>query len=626
MQKIQILDSHIYNRIAAGEVVEAPFCVVKELIENSIDAGATSIIVEIKNGGIDYICVSDNGHGIEKDQVKLAFSRHATSKIKCLEDLDTIASLGFRGEALSSIASVASVKMVSRIAADELGYTVHFDTGILKDEGEIGAGLGTTIKVENLFINVPARRKFLKSASSEKAEITKLVSKLILANPNISIKYIADEKTVFYSIGEGAEAALATIYGTEAEFFFPIQKSAPGIEISGFVSRPENSKSNRNHQTVIVNGRFVECNDISYTVLATLKDYLMQRRHPAYVIYIKIPFDMLDINVHPQKTEVKFIDQKRITSLIYQVITQNIKAMFSNVGDMFDSSKLQHNEVEHLKISDFRLDSSGDSGDYASSENDSIKVFDNNISYSSLVMCESPTRLSFSNKSITSIAAGDLGCSSTNKTLDSFTNYSAIQVYDQDGIKLDCDLSIFRQLGTIFNTYILIEKDDVLYMIDQHAAHERLLYNKFKAVIENQKPNSQPLLIPFEISNRDCFDDQAISPTIVDTLNQIGFDIRKNKIFAVPLCLYNIELELFVQELDNNDRVNQITTLDFIKEKIIRSACKAAVKSGDTLSSGEIDSLLKELSREKELCCPHGRPLIIKMTRREVDKLFKRIL
>jgi len=598
MQKIQILDSRIHNRIAAGEVVEAPFCVVKELVENSIDAGATSITVEIKKGGIDYVCVSDNGHGIEKDQVKLAFMRYATSKIQKIEDLDAIASLGFRGEALSSIAAVASVKIISRVAHEELGYTVHFDTGVLMDEGEIGASVGTTTKVENLFLNIPARRKFLRSIGTEKTEINKLMTKLILANPNIAIKYIADEKIIHQSNGLGVEAALTAIYDTETEYFFPIDKSAPGIKISGFISRPENSKPNKNHQTVIVNGRYVECSDISYAVLAALKNYLMHRRYPAYLIYINIPYDMLDINVHPQKTEVKFIDQKRIISLIYQAISSNMKAMFSSVSDIFNDKQFPQSDIDLSQIKDFSLDSIN------TSARDS---FVQDINFSNLVMSEKSTRLDFSPN----------WSSASKPARTAAAVFERSSFYNQDGIRMDDDFSFIKQLGVIFNTYILIEKEDALYLIDQHAAHERLLYNKFKAEIEDKSAISQPLLVPYSFN-------EDINYSI-NALKELGFDIKEGKIFAVPFALYHIELAVFVHELTKENNINQITVLDFIKEKIIQSACKAAVKSGDRLSSADIDALLKEMSKEKELCCPHGRPLIVKLTRREIDRLFKRL-
>ncbi|MCL2556626.1 MAG: DNA mismatch repair endonuclease MutL [Firmicutes bacterium] len=591
MPKIQILDSFIYNRIAAGEVVDAPSSVVKELIENSVDAGATEINIEIKNGGIDYISVSDNGCGIEKGDVKLAFERHATSKIKAVEDLDAIKSLGFRGEALSSIAAVASVKMVSRILHEDLGYTVHFDTGVLMDEGEIGANVGTSVKVENLFLNIPARRKYLKSASSEKMNINLLMMKMILANPDVAFKYIVDQKLIYQSDGKGVSAALVSVYGNETEYFFNINKTAPGMKINGFVSKPENSKSNKNHQTIIVNGRYVICNEISFAIHNALKDYIMLRRYPAYLIYIDIPFDMLDINVHPNKTEIKFIETKRIIGIIYHLIKDNIKAMFSNVSDIFDNSKNlfdnKHENIDLLEFSNFKLDANQQQLNVSNCLNLSIS--------------EQSNRFDIDLDKINIPAINDF-------------------VYDKDGLRLDNEIFTFKNLGTIFNTYIVIEKSSVLYLIDYHAAHERLLYNKFKVELEKLTPASQPLLIPY------AFKDD-INNYSIETLKKLGFDIKNNNIFAVPLVLYDIELRIFVREMASEDiKARDLTALDFIKDKIIRSACKAAVKSGDSLSLSEIEVLLKDMAQEEELCCPHGRPVIIKMTRRDIDKLFKRIV
>lgn len=610
--KIQRLDSYIYNRIAAGEVVENPSSVIKELVENSIDAGASEIVIEIKNGGIDLIKVVDNGCGIEKDDVLLAFERHATSKIKVIEDLDAIGSLGFRGEALSSIAAVASVRLVSRTMREELGQTVHFDTGELIDRGEIGASIGTSIKVENLFLKIPARRQYLKEAVSEKRHINILMTKLILSNPSVAFKYIADEKLVYQSCGGGVEAALASVYGEDIEYFFKINKAASGIQIGGYAARPEYTKGNKHHQTLVVNGRFVICEDIFGALKNVLRDYLMTKRYPVYVIYLDIPLDMLDINVHPKKTEVKFVEAARIRGLICSLFKEKIKEMFLSVSDIFEDRQGDRwsdsindtgvqNTIDMTEFADFSLKNTG----YTTHSTPIMSNF---------AMNERPSRFDLSGAVLSGAAVSVPAAAAA---IAPTTPAAPPMIYDNDGIKID--ISSIKQLGTLFNTYILIEKGESFYLIDQHAAHERLLYNKFKSELENATIISQPLLVPYQIDEDSIY--------FVDALKKLGFEIDGNTILAVPLVLCQIELGVFIGELANEGmHYGQLAVLDFIKERIIQSACKAAVKAGDSLSSLEIEALFNELAKEQELCCPHGRPLIVKMSKKEIDKLFKRVL
>ena len=410
MPTINILDPAIFNRIAAGEVVESPRSVVKELVENSIDAGANAITIEITGGGIESISVTDNGRGLAAEDMPRAFLPHATSKIRTLDDLNAIGTLGFRGEALPSIASVAEVVMVSRMGNGEwgmgngeagklksayesrtpnpeprkpnssifpspnphppsptLGYSVTYQNGILTAQGEAGAPAGTSVTVKNLFANIPARLKFLKKPAQEKAKITELVEKLILANPNIAFGYVADGQTVYRTDGFGKESAVYAIYGEMTDSLIPILSNAPGLKISGYVSEPAFSKHNRAYQHLVVNGRVVENEDVAYSVFLAYKDFLMTRRFPAYVIYIDIPHDLIDVNVHPNKLSVKFVDPTSIKKAVYHAVRkaifpagENRSGQWSVVSDQFRGQETgdrgQESEELGVRSEELRMD------------------------------------------------------------------------------------------------------------------------------------------------------------------------------------------------------------------------------------------------------------------------------
>ena len=323
---INILDSTIYNRIAAGEVIEKPRSVVKELIENSIDAGASTITLEIKDGGITLIKVTDDGCGLDEEDLQKAFLPHATSKIQSLKDLDSIITLGFRGEALASIASVAKAEMISRRKDSLMGAVITYDNGEVKDFGECGCPEGTTVKVENLFDNIPARKKFLDKPATEEREITNLMAKLILANPDISFRYISDGEIIFLSNGKGMKEAVFAVYGNEFySGLINVENVLPEISLKGFIGRPGFSKHNRSYQSLFVNGRYVINSEISYIIQNYYSEYLMSRQFPVYILYLNLPPDMLDVNIHPNKMEVKFADFGKVK----QIISQTVKKALS---------------------------------------------------------------------------------------------------------------------------------------------------------------------------------------------------------------------------------------------------------------------------------------------------------
>lgn len=349
MSKINLLDSSVFNRIAAGEVVERPCSIVKELIENSVDAEASIISVEIKNGGLDFIKITDNGYGLEKDDLEKAFLPHATSKIKNLDDLNSIMTLGFRGEALTSIASVAKVTMVSKTAVNDLGNYIIIENGAIIEKGECGCPLGTSVTVENLFKNIPARAKFLSKPSAEEAIITDTVSRLIITNYSKSIKYTSNNKIIYQSVGDNLKNAIYAVYGKSfTDNLVPIEYVMSDITLRGFINKPYFTKPNRTYQTLIVNGRYVVNSDVSYCVYNCYQNYLMKRQFPIFIMELNVPPDMIDVNVHPNKLEIKFADGASIKRVIYNTVKNKLTELTSVPKEIIKSYN-SHSDTKIIK-------------------------------------------------------------------------------------------------------------------------------------------------------------------------------------------------------------------------------------------------------------------------------------
>ncbi len=615
MAKINVLDSSVFNLISAGEVVDKPMSVVKELVENSIDAGADSIEIEIKNGGIDYIRVIDNGCGIEKDDIRKAFMPHATSKIHSVEDLNSILTLGFRGEALASIAAVAKVTLTTMADGNELGTTVVYDGGVLVSEYECGCPKGTCITVENIFEKIPARQKYLRAPSSEEADISNLITRLILSNPGISIKFTSETKKIFSS-GENEKSAMIAVYGNEIlSNMEEVSLIMPDITIRGFIGKPSYSKHSRNYQTLVVNGRYVKNEDISYMVYLCYKDYLMTRQYPTFVLYIDLPADMVDVNVHPSKMDVKFVQFDRVKKLIRSLVTSklnNIALEPKTVENIADISQQNTYENEDRVTVDLSL------------LNNKRELRETRASYGAVATFPQNNRV-YGDFRKASENAQDNKISVPNDAVKSsvFKNDRKTAITATENFLNEETLIT---VGTLFSTYIIVQQGDYCYLIDQHAAHERMLYDKLVKQINDGKPMVQDLLFPYTLDL--TYDESELIDKNLSVFKECGFEIVKNdgkyEITAVPSIVSEMSFFQFIPMFFDAIKLNGITSAALIKDILAQSACKAAVKGDRLLSMDEIDYLIKGINSLDALLCPHGRPIVIKLGKTEIDKWFKR--
>ncbi|NCB48631.1 MAG: DNA mismatch repair endonuclease MutL [Clostridia bacterium] len=630
MSLINILDSKIYNRISAGEVVERPASVIKELMENSIDAGCKNLLVEISGGGIKQIKVVDDGQGIMFEDVKKVFLSHATSKISKAEDLENISTLGFRGEALASISAVSQVTLFSKYFKSEVGEKITVNGGIIEEPVEYGAKMGTTIIVDNLFFNTPVRLKFLKSEKQEENAITNIVSRLIFANPNLSIKYIADGKTIYNSSLLGLKEKIFNVYGKETvENIVSVQGKNETYSLSGFISKPTFCKANRTYQTLIINGRYVTNFLLSTAVQNAYENFLMKGKFPLFVLNLTVPLDEIDVNVHPSKMEVKFRNSNKIFGFIYSLILEtlndsNFSVFYQNTNYSLEN-QLQKNSIQ----------------DKTQTPQTPLNEVKNGFSFGNMKeFSDSLSKINIANPTfkkdygIGVLASNDNSIENDNFKYSKSVDFSHIN--DENKVfstrieqeKFDKSIS-YKIIGTIFNTYLAIESSDNFYLFDQHAGHERVLFDKFMKLYEEKKLNSQPLLLPY------IFDVNNIEKTLIeDNINvffELGFQVEQfgnnsYKISAVPSILTDINLENFLLDaLQNLSKIS--STNEVIKKHFATCACKAAVKGGQVLSDNEITFLLGQiLSSKYTLLCPHGRPICVSLSKYEVEKMFKRIV
>lgn len=632
MGEIYKLDSSIYNRISAGEVVEKPHSVVKELVENSIDAGANKISVEIESGGKTLIRVTDNGAGIAPDDMPIAFLSHATSKIKTSRDLDNIATLGFRGEALPSIASVATVVMESKKSKAESGYSITLQNGEITDRRAVGMANGTIISVLKLFENVPARAKFLKKDKSEESDITKLMGDFILSNPNIAFTYSADGKIIYSSSGRGLEDAVYTIYSRDiTNNLLPVDFSHNAFKIKGYISRPNFTKPTRSYQTMIINGRIINNQVVSTAITQAYGNNLMRRAFPIFVIDILMPFDRLDVNVTPNKTDVRFVDTREIFSVVYRALKNTLDKAADILSIDSDSvpiksinnSTINNEQIKPETQSNYEVKSYYDSeSSYKSVNTTDIKPLNNSLEQKSIDELRrniaSLTTRPIENKVVNALNDQADGVSLNNYVQTSFIAEKPVKEEE------------IRILGQVFDTYLLISTKQFMYIIDQHAAHERMLYDKLTKEIESNYISSQILLMPqiIEVSAQDA----SFLSEILPELQGIGLDIEEFgvnsfKVTAVPTIFCGFKFKNYIDELLENKRsFQQIKVKDILRDKLAMTACKASIKGGDTLNEMEIRYLLSMMKDGLPLQCPHGRPAIIKLDRKDMDKIFKRIL
>ncbi len=604
MAKINVLQSSVYNKIAAGEVVERPASIVKELVENSIDAGAKKLEIYVENGGLTIIQVIDDGCGIECDSVETAFLNHATSKISNETDLEKISTLGFRGEALSSIAAVTKVEIITKTKFDEFGTKLILKGGSKTFKDIIGAPVGTSIKISDLFFNTPARKKFLKKPSGETAEITNLVQRLILANPDISIKYVSNGNIVYNSQGAGLESAIFAVYDKNTlSSCKKINWFYKDIEVCGYVGDKNFTKPNRTYQTVIVNGRYVNNNTVCTAVQRAFDRYLTTRAYPFFVLNIKLPPEKVDVNVHPNKLEVKFEDSQNV-----------FYAVYIPVKEILDHDNKSMPEIE-LPNSQNNIKQS-----QATINNEESLSLKNNAE----------TKLAFDSEKefFTSFLQPQQSFISPKLSAPEFALQNDVK--EDISVKQETTKIFFEEsitVGTAFDTYIIIQNQDNLYFIDQHAAHEMMLYDKFMLNFDKNKNIKQALLIPYIFNAKP--DEREFILNNITEIQACGFMIEEFgsssfKISEVPLMFANADLEQFTNSFLENLSTEKID-IKFIKEKIAKAACKAAVKAGNKLLPDDIEYLKKNLDKSEVFRCPHGRPVIVKITKREIEKWFKRV-
>lgn len=625
MSKINILDKIVSNRISAGEVVEKPASVVKELIENSIDAGADKIVIEIEEGGIKSISILDNGSGIEKDDIKLAFMPHATSKIKNVEDLDNIGTLGFRGEALASIASVAQVEMISKTKASELGSSIKIDGGEFGEIGEVAMNTGTQIVVKNLFYNTPARRKFLRKPKTEEGEITDLVEKIILANPTLQIRYVIDGKIKYNTTGSGLYANIYTIYGRETvENIIEINFEREGYKLTGYIGKPEISKANRTYQTLIVNGRVVRSAFISNAIQEVYQNFLMKNKFPFFVLNLTLPLDSVDVNVHPSKMEVKFENLGFIRTLF----TNAVYSALVNANYTRSVVEEEKNEEEKApSTTNSFVEKRGPLNNLPNiSEDEGISYLASKENMFGQDEKLKEVSLNYEESMLHEIESNSEESRLTDYILN--TNHKNPYVVKEFQEIIEDAMPKAKIIGVIFKTYILVEKENNLYMIDQHAAHERALYDKFSVSVENENVLKQGLITPYHLKLNSL--EYDFFKRNFDVLASVGFDVvdkgdNQIEITAIPYVLPIEKLGEYIDYFISNLQDYSSKASDYFKSGLMQHACKMAVKSGQVLSLNEIETLIDEMEKHV-LLCPHGRPILIKITKSQIEKWFKRIV
>lgn len=624
--KINLLSSKIYNRIAAGEVVERPFSVVKELVENSIDSGADNIQIEIENGGISSIKITDNGCGIEKSELKKALLPHATSKISKLDDLDNISSLGFRGEALASIASVSKITIISKPKEQELGGSISCDGGNFNEITDCVTTDGTTIIVNNLFYNTPVREKFLRSERSEENEITSTVSRFILGNPTIAFKYVVDGQTVYNSFGDGFDSAIACVYGIETiKNCYYIDTEKNGIKINGYIGKHNFTKGNRSYQTAFINGRYVVNQTIASSITNAYSSYLMKRQYPFYILRISLPTEIVDVNVHPNKLDVRFANNQIVYGALYSVISKVLDGsseVLNIVKDEIKNNEINTNEITTNYVSHNTINIAREPKFEPLVFNDS-----KSLEYNEETITTQHNLNINKSQEIDIFAENKLYLEKLEKEKQEKANILRENIFVQDKITA---LKELRFIGQALNTYLIFEDGVDLYFADQHAAHERILFDKLNESLQNSTIISQPLLLPFVLNVNSIEFDFLLSK--IDLLNNMGieiseFGINAFKISSIPSFLIDMNLKNFFDDiLKDLNSLKNLTVNNLLVEKLAQKACKSAIKSGDKLSQLEIDTLLEKLKNNIGLKCPHGRPVVIKITRMEIDKWFKRII
>ena len=684
MNRIQVLDQKTIDQIAAGEVIERPASVVKELVENSIDAGATAVTVEIRDGGTSFIRVTDNGSGIEGDQVATAFLRHSTSKIRAVEDLFHVASLGFRGEALSSIASIAMVELITKTADAEEGVRYVIEGGAEKKLEETAAPDGTTFLVRSLFYNTPARRKFLKSPMTEAGYVSELMERLALSRPDISFQFITNGQTKLHTSGNhNLKDVIYHIYGRDvAANLAQIEAEQGPVRISGFVGKPVVSRGNRSYENYFINGRYIRSNLIAKGIEEGYRTFLMQHKYPFTALHFSIDGSLLDVNVHPTKMELRFSNQEELYRFVRDTVRQALmeRELIPEVKlteepdpgkqqEIKQQEKLPEKQPEKERpdpasrlageaaakreaapstpqernleyfLAEMRKRVTGEfkkkEQEKAEREKTEQKRTEQEKAGQERTEREAPAQENARQERACGSAgseilreSGSYGLKPSGKTLPE-GEPEQLNLFEQRLLN-PATKSDIRIIGQLFDTYWLVQFEDKFYMIDQHAAHEKVLYERTLKSLADKEITSQmvspPLILTLSMQEAEKLS------AYQDYFRELGFEIepfggKEYAVSAVPANLYGLaEKDLFLELLDGLEYVNGRNT-QMILEKIASMSCKAAVKGNQRMSAAEAKALIEELlTLENPYNCPHGRPTIISMTKQEIEKKFKRIV
>lgn len=657
MPQIALLSQETIDKIAAGEVIERPSSVVKELVENAIDAGSSAVTVEIKEGGISFIRISDNGCGIEREQIPLAFLRHSTSKIKSVEDLFTVTSLGFRGEALSSIAAVSQVELITKTNGDFTGSRYLIEGSKEVSLEEIGAPDGTTFIVRNLFYNTPARKKFLKSAQTEGTYIHELMQRMILSHPDVAFKFIMNNQVKLQSSGNGnIKDIIYHLYGRDiTKALLPIAHESELFKVSGFIGKPMISRGNRGYELYFVNGRFIRSQILSKAIEDAFKPFLMQHQYPFTVLYFEIDSSLLDVNVHPTKMELRFSNQQELyrevqsilsAALVHRDIIPEVPVDTPKKNEMevpkiekvmpepFEQKRLEEIRKAVRKDSPYEIKYpvSRPMGTGSVSSAAQEKLLDTIKSMPPEDMMEERIQKEplpeQSKKETEKELAKEAYVLREEETYGAKPEGS----YEQGSFLKEEEMAKQKIIGQLFDTYWLVEYNDRLFIVDQHAAHEKVMYEKLKKQFEKKEFTSQaispPIVITLSMREADVLE------RFKEQFTKLGFEIEhfggaEYSICGVPGNLYRLNTkDVLIEMLDElTDGISERATADVILDKIASMSCKAAVKGSQRLSLPEMEQLMKDLMKlDNPYNCPHGRPTIIAMSKYEIEKKFKRIV
>lgn len=643
MPQIALLSQETIDKIAAGEVIERPSSVVKELVENAIDAGSSAVTVEIKEGGISFIRISDNGCGIEKEQIPLAFLRHSTSKIKSVEDLFTVTSLGFRGEALSSIAAVSQVELITKTNGDFTGSRYLIEGSKEVSLEEIGAPDGTTFIIRNLFYNTPARKKFLKSAQTEGTYIHELMQRMILSHPDVAFKFIMNNQVKLQSSGNGnIKDIIYHLYGRDiTKALLPIAHESELFKVSGFIGKPMISRGNRGYELYFVNGRFIRSQILSKAIEDAFKPFLMQHQYPFTVLYFEIDSSLLDVNVHPTKMELRFSNQQELyrevqnilsAALVHRDIIPEVPVDTPKKNEMEAPKieKVMPEPFEQKRLEEIRKAVRKDSP-YEVKYPDRQPERRETWHAQSQPEHKPPVKEQLHASGVTGT---EKELAKEAYVLREEETYGAKPEgsYEQGSFLKEEEMAKQKIIGQLFDTYWLVEYNDRLFIVDQHAAHEKVMYEKLKKQFEKKEFTSQAISPPIVITL--SMREAEVLERFKEQFTKLGFEIEhfggaEYSICGVPGNLYRLNTkDVLIEMLDElTDGISERATADVILDKIASMSCKAAVKGSQRLSLPEMEQLMKDLMKlDNPYNCPHGRPTIIAMSKYEIEKKFKRIV